>query len=435
MKSIQGVEAVRNIKAVGRVLCPGLVCAAVLGLASPRTQAQSLEEQYAFYLSAKCTNLQFDRIDGEVFDDLVPGQAGAELDAFCSGTPSVGGGSSSESASTGVGATSGAAADAALRRRQASLRSGKEGEAGGGDEFGILASGRTSLFGSFNYARDDQKARRFEGGRRVDQLALTLGVDWRLGTTGLLGIAAGIEDQSGDLDAGGTIDNRGYSAILYGSWLPAPAVFVDLSGGLVQRDIETSRTVSFTRTFNNGGGPVVVESIAPARAESKTDQQEWRGALLTGYDWQFGGSGLGPRLALEYRRSRIDGVVESGATPMTLRIDQQTEKSLRGGLGLQASRVMNTTSAVFVLQLNADWWHEFQDDQRFIEARFAQDLRPNPVRLRYQNQPPDRDVFTSRLSLGVTMPRGFSAFLSVDALFGHSYLEHYGAGLGLRKEL
>ena len=48
---------------------------------------------------------------------------------------------------------------------------------------------------------------------------------------------------------------------------------------------------------------------------------------------------------------------------------------------------------------------------------------------------PDRDVFTSRLSLAVTMPRGFSAFVSVDALFGHSYLDHYGAALGLRKEL
>lgn len=421
-------------KVAARLLCLGLGSATGAGLVVPAT-AQSLEEQYAFYLSARCTSLQFERTDGEVPDDLVPGQAGTELDAFCSGTPPVGGGSSSESASTGVGTTSGGAADQALRRRQASLRNGKDGEPAGADEFGILASGGTSLFGSFSYARDDQKARRFEGGRRVDQLALTLGVDWRLGTSGLLGIAGGVEDQSGDLDAGGTIDNRGYSALLYGSWLPAPAAFVDFNAGVVLRDAKTSRTVSFTRTFNTGGGPVVVESIAPARARSKADQQEWRAALLTGYDFQSGASSFGPRFAAEYRRTRIDGVVEQGATPMTLVIDRQVEESLRGGLGLQGSRVMNTKSAVFVLQLNADWWHEFQDDQRFIEARFAQDLRENPVRFRYQNQPPDRDVFTSRLSLGVTMPRGLSAFVSVDALFGHSYLDHYGAALGLRKEL
>jgi outer membrane autotransporter protein len=120
---------------------------------------------------------------------------------------------------------------------------------------------------------------------------------------------------------------------------------------------------------------------------------------------------------------------------MALAVDRQTEKSLRSGLGLQGSLAMNSGTAVLLLQLNADWWHEFQDHQRLIRARFAQDLRADPVRFGYQNQPPDRDVFTARLSLAVTMPHGFSAFASVDGLFGHSYLDRYGAALGLRKEL
>jgi hypothetical protein len=33
------------------------------------------------------------------------------------------------------------------------------------------------------------------------------------------------------------------------------------------------------------------------------------------------------------------------------------------------------------------------------------------------------------------MSRGWSAFGSVDALLGHSYLSRYGAATGLRREL
>ncbi len=120
---------------------------------------------------------------------------------------------------------------------------------------------------------------------------------------------------------------------------------------------------------------------------------------------------------------------------MTLAIDRQVEKSLRTGAGLQASSVFNTASAVWVLQLNGDWWHEFKDDQRVIAAHLVEDLRAEPTPFDYQNQPPDRDTFTARASLSVTMPRGWSAFTSVDALLGHRYLSRYGAAIGLRKEL
>lgn len=399
---------------------------AIAGLLLPsQVQAQSLEEQYGFYLSAACFNLQFARVQDES-QDLLPGQAGPELDQYCSRPPPTAGPGGTTTATTGTGVGSADAAASATRRRQAAQR--KSGQAGSAEEFGILTSGATSLFASLNFAREDQQARRFEGGRRNDHLALTLGLDRRLGATGLLGIAAGIEEQSGDLDAGGTTDARGYTALLYGSWLPAAALFVDFNGGYALRDSATSRSVSFLRTLP-------LEQIDPARADSKADQQEWRGSLLAGYDFHFGANHIGPRVAVEYRRTAIDGYAETGRSAMALVIDRQVENSLRSGLGLQVSHAMNGESAVYVLQLNADWWHEFQDDQRDIAARFAQDLRAVPVRFRYQNQPPDRDVFTARASLAVTMAHGFSVFASVDGLVGHSYLSRYGVALGLRKEL
>jgi outer membrane autotransporter protein len=412
---------------LARGVVPGLALAICAGLQLSPAVAQSLDSQYVRYLISACRNLEFDRVPDQFGDPVIvaPGQAGPELAAYCSRPPPTAGGDGTISATTGSGTAADAAADA-LRRRQGAQRN-DDAAGAGPDEFGVLSTGLVSLFASLNFAREDQQAQRFEGGRRADQFALTFGVDRRLGTTGLLGVAAAIEDQAGHFDAGGTFDARSYSALLYGSWMPWSALFVDLHGGFALRDTETSRTVSFRRS-------VPLEFVAPARAESSADQREWRAALLSGYDFSSGRSSLGPRLNVEYRRTAIDGYAESG-TAMALAVGKQAEKSLRSSLGLQGSLVMNVKSAVSVLQLNADWWHEFQDDQRFITARFAQDLRPDPVRFRYQNEPPDRDVFTARLSLSLTMPHGLSAFASVDGLFGHSYLHRYGAALGLRKEL
>jgi outer membrane autotransporter protein len=393
------------------------ICA---GIVATPAAAQSLEEQYAFYLSAACDKLDFERVQDES-NALLPGQAGAQLDAYCSRPPPVAGPGGTTTATTGTASASGAG-DEALRRRQAARRKGS-GTQGDADN---LVSGSDSVFVSLNLSREDQQARRFEGGRRADQLALTAGVDRRLGDAGLVGAAVGFEDQSADLDSGGTADQHGFSATLYGSWSPSNALFIDANGGATMRSARTSRTVSFLRTLP-------LESIDPARARSSTDQFEVRGALLAGADFTFGANSIGPRVALDYRRTHVDGHAESG-TPMALVIDGQVEQSLRTGAGLQVSRVMNTASAVFVLQLNADWWHEYSDDQRYITARFAQDLRADPVRFRYQNQPPDRDSCSARLSLAATMPHGFSAFAAVDALLGYSYLDRIGLALGVRKE-
>jgi hypothetical protein len=397
-----------------RVMAALLAAAGLLPAVAP---AQSLEEQYADLLSAKCTQMDFTR---DEFGDLLPGQAGPALDAFCSGLPLVQGpGSVAASASNGFAASS-----AAAERP---------------DQVTLVAGARSSVFASINHVREDQDPGRFEGGSQARMLAVMLGADRRAGDDGaLVGIAARFEDLAGDFSAGGDFGHRGLGALVYGSWLPLPATFIDVAAGLTFRNSQTRRIVSFTRTYTPPADPltpVVIESIAPARVDSKTDHEELLVELNTGHDFRAGATTVGPRLSLAYRRMAIDGAVESGASPMALVIDDQSQRSLRTGLGLEASRVINKGPAVYVLQFNADWWHEFQDDQRVIQARFAEDLRPEPSRLQYQNEPPDRDVFVARASLGVTMRQGWSAFAAVDALLGHSYLRRHGVAIGLRKEL
>jgi hypothetical protein len=403
----------------------------VLATASAIAQAQSLDDQYANFLAARCTRMNFAR---DVNFDLLPGQAGPNLQAFCSGLPPVGGGSDSSSATSGTSTNRGPADDPALRRRLAQLRDEDHVETSPSTT-ATTSDGAIGAFLSLNFQSEEQDPTEFEGGQEANTYALTAGLDRRFGTRAVIGIAARAEKLSGDFVSGGDFENQGYGATLYASWLPANELFFDFAAGIVSRSSESRRVVSFTRTSSTQGGPpFVLESIAPATAVSDTDQTEIGAELRSGYDWTAGAVSVGPRVALEYRRTTIDGYIESGSTPMTLIIDEQTEKSLRGALGLQASRAFTAGGAVLVLQGNLDWLREFEDDQRFISARFAEDLRPNPTRFNYQNQPPDRTAFAGRLSMSATWRNGLSGFVATDGLFGHEYLNRYGAALGLRKE-
>jgi hypothetical protein len=85
------------------------------------------------------------------------------------------------------------------------------------------------------------------------------------------------------------------------------------------------------------------------------------------------------------------------------------------------------------LQLNADWVHEFEDDQRELTARFAEDYRANPTRLRFLDEAPDRDAYVARISAVATLPHGIGAFITANKLFGHDYLSRYGGSIGVRK--
>ena len=85
-------------RAVGRLL---LTCAAAFGAVAwaAAASAQSLDDQYAYYLTGKCENMNFARGADNV---MLPGQAGPDLEAYCSGPPSTAGGQ--ETSGSGGGA-------------------------------------------------------------------------------------------------------------------------------------------------------------------------------------------------------------------------------------------------------------------------------------------------------------------------------------------
>lgn len=409
-------------------------CIVISTLLTLPVAAQTLDEQYAFYLDAKCDEMNFEREGDGV---LLPGQAGPRLESYCSGLPPTGGGGSTTASGGGAGASSGqgsAVSDATLRRRRDRAR-GEEQPAA--DETSIVEVGRLSAFLSVDYQREHQHATRYETGRRSNLAGLLLGSDYRFGTTGLIGLGLRLNERSGDFDNDtGDFRIRANGAVLYGSWFPRPSVFIDANATIDRRKLEVQRIVTVRKeVFGNPMFPPnIVYDPPPAAVDADSDSTEWNLELRSGADFSAGVFTWGPRVALTSRRTETDAFTESGDTPMTLAFDAQTEDSLRTAVGFQATRAFNRSTAVWVVQFNADWIHEFEDDQRIITARFAEDLRPDPTQLAFLDAPPDRDVYAGRLSLVAVFAHGFSAFANIEGLLGHDYIDRYGATLGLRRE-
>lgn len=398
--------------------------------------AQSLDEQYENYLAAACANLNFTR-DPDF--NLLPGQAGPQLTSFCNGPPPVGGGGLSNGASggaAGVAAARSAVEDTSVRRRRSKAHAQTDASASAtdADDFDITTGANIDLFVSLRYQHEKQNRTEFEDGRRADLFGITLGGDHRFGRSALAGVAVKLDRLHGDFSTGGSFKTSTQGALLYGSWYPSAQSFIDLSIGADHLSQDIRRVVLFTRTVVSAGVSNTVVIIPATSVEGSPSGHAYEAALNTGYDFSFGGTSVGPRIGVKQRRATVDAYTETGTTPMTLAFDEQTQTSLLSSVGVQASHAFTSGSGVYVAQFNADWLHEFQNDQQVFTAHFAEDLRANPTPLRFENDAPDRDMMTARISLVAVFKRGLNAFVTAERLFGETYRDRFSASAGLRKE-
>jgi uncharacterized protein YhjY with autotransporter beta-barrel domain len=409
--------------------------------ARAQSPGQSLDEQYAYYLTGKCQNLGFTRGPNNV---VVPGQAGPALAAFCSGLPITGG--SSAASSLGGGATAeeisntGGEEDEALKRRRGRLRDSDSDQApaaDSGQDAELASFGATSVFASFDGLRERQTATEFEDGRHSTGYDGLLGMDRRFGAKAVAGIAFRYTEQSGTFNSGGNFSVHAPGVTVYGSWLPVDGLFLDGAVGFDHRGLDTQRIVALkVLTYGAPGYPPNVSyNPAPASADSNTHEQDLGSELHIGYDCSVGSLTIGPRASVTFAHSDLAPYTESGATPMTLAVNEQTRTSLRSQLGFQVTNAFKLPTAVLVPQLNAEWLHEYRDPQQLLSAHFAEDLRPDPVELHFLNNPPDRDWFVIRLAAVVVFPRGFSAFAALERTAGNLYIQRAQATLGVRMEL
>ncbi|MGH6927404.1 MAG: autotransporter outer membrane beta-barrel domain-containing protein, partial [Dongiaceae bacterium] len=155
------------------------------------------------------------------------------------------------------------------------------------------------VFVSADYQHKDKTATDFELGFESNSVGPTIGVDYMIGTDGVIGAAFDYSHGFGEYDNNyGDFDTDTYTLIVYGSYFPTDQSFIDLALGVGRKEFDNAHV-------DEGGGTGIVKS--------DTDGIEFTADITGGYDFSFGAVTVGPRLGLHFKRTDLNSFTETSA--------------------------------------------------------------------------------------------------------------------------
>ncbi len=314
------------------------------------------------------------------------------------------------------------------------LARGALGGSAGADSPGGLLDNRLGVFMSGTLRRGSQSTTSAEEGFGYEDDGITVGTDYRLGTSYVLGIAGGYGLGHTDFyNAAGRLDARHWSATLYGSYF-TERFHVDWLAGFEHSSLALDRQISYESSSNSagcGGG------VCSMTAHGSTGSREYMASATAGGDFNWRAIAFGPSLGVEYRQVRVGGFAESGAGGLDLTYSGMTTDSLLAKLGGYASYAIKTPWAVLLPQIQAHYLHEFRNDARAQFVGFAADTLPGASARMYQvySDSLNRNYFDWRLSLQAQFPYGIAGFIDYGAISGLQLISEHQFDIGLRVEL
>jgi uncharacterized protein YhjY with autotransporter beta-barrel domain len=297
--------------------------------------------------------------------------------------------------------------------------------------------GPVSVFLTSDFETHDKDATPIEGrGFESDRIAILAGVEYLVNENYSQGMAFNYAKVDGDFDGriegqnSGGFDNSGYGLLVFGEYSFATSAYINWSLGYNNHDYETERYSTVSIGGNDANGVLA----------SDTDADEIYAGIEFGYDMAMDSLVMGPRLALRYKKTDIDGYTEtvksnnpsSALEPLALIVRGQTEKSFTSHLGVQLSNAINWRHGVLLPQLYLGYVHEFRDNQRAIAFSFEDDLA-NTV-FDYNNDAPDRDYGNVLVGAVAVFANGLQSFISYDHLMAYSNHDNDRFSVGVRQE-
>ncbi|MDF0673343.1 MAG: autotransporter outer membrane beta-barrel domain-containing protein [Nitrospira sp.] len=277
----------------------------------------------------------------------------------------------------------------------------------------------------------------FQDGYRSTIFGFTGGADYRFSKNLVAGLAFSYSNTDGNFSSGGNFSTNSYGGLLFASYLPTDRTFMQVSGGYTRNNYLISRLAEAL----TGQPPGAAGCCVPGFASSNSNGNVLTLGLLTGYDHPIGRFTIGPRLGVTYSNTHIGGYTENGNTGIELKYNDQWINSLQSVLGVQGSAAFSTSFAVLVPQFNADYIHEFANNQRFINVQFAQDLRGTmgfpgtPTKFTFQTDVPVRNYANLGTGLVMIFPNGWQTFVNFRAMVGNEQFNNYAGMFGLRRAL
>jgi outer membrane autotransporter protein len=300
-----------------------------------------------------------------------------------------------------------------------------------------------SVFVAGEFEAFEKDITRFEPGYRSESGGGTLGADYAFTNWMVAGAAFNYTHVEGNVSrSSGGFETDSYGGLVYAGFVPARGFFIDAVLGYARKDYLIDREIAYATNTLTAGSPRTRNGIAAGQ----TSGDQYTAGVNAGYDFIVRNLTIGPRVGLNYMLTTVNGFTERGrrasgcdpfvgcrslpATGLELTYERQAETSLTSVGGVFASLAISTVFGVIIPQTTFEYVHEFQDDQRSIRFRFAEDL--NRTKLRFSNDPPDRDYFHTSVGLVFVLPSGLSPFINYRTLLGYRDYTRHAVTAGLR---
>lgn len=196
----------------------------------------------------------------------------------------------------------------------------------------------TANFGTFD-------AYRQAAGFDSDNVAVSAGVDQRIGERALMGFSVGYNHDNSEINHDGTRSvAQGYTAAFYGSYQPVAHVYLDgvLGGGGLRFDSRRHATDNDTALIGHRNG------------------SQWFASLTAGYEYQTGGWAMSPYARLAWSLSSLNGFSESGDAVDALSYGTQTVRTSQAVAGVRASGKLPWGDGWLIPHARLEVGHDFQ---------------------------------------------------------------------------
>jgi uncharacterized repeat protein (TIGR01451 family) len=302
-----------------------------------------------------------------------------------------------------------------------------------GDEEGGLLGNRLGIFLTGTLRDGTLTPTDAEAGFNVRDTGLTVGVDYRLGSSYILGISGGFgRTTAGFDDNGGRLDSKNVSGQLYGSYF-TDHFHLDWVAGFGHEGYNLTRQIDYASSSTGTGCDGTVCDLLTT---GETSAHTFNSSLAAGGDFHEDALAFGPTLEVEYKQVRVNGFDESGDSGLDLNYGSITMSSLVSKVGGYVSYAWNTRWFVVLPQLRARYLHEFQNDQRTQTVQFGADTLPGAADRTFliYTDPADRNYFDWRASVLIQFPFGIAGFVDYGGIAGLKDMSMHEFNIGLRVE-
>jgi outer membrane lipase/esterase len=298
-------------------------------------------------------------------------------------------------------------------------------------EDGFLS--RLGIFATGNITFGDKDSTGELEGFDFDTEGLTIGADYRLTDSLVLGAAVGYSrfnaefDDSIDSPDGQELDSDAVQFSLFGSFYPIDRLFVDAVASVGWHFYDSERQI--LAPSDDPGDPELVRS----NAKGDFDAIHYGVAANVGYTIQLLGANVTPIARLEYLRAEIDGFTEDSPAAIELEFDDSDAESLPVNLGIEADYPISTPFGVIAPNIRAEYVHDFLTDDDGVLVRYAADTT-QLSEFEVSTEDEDEDYGILGAGIAATLPAGWAAFVDYHTFVGLTNFTIHAVNVGFRKE-